>query len=66
MECASVYWTSVTVQHRWIEGFPIFKFECAEREPLPPRWQLLQFKEGDAVQIYLAGYLAMTGHITTR
>jgi hypothetical protein len=44
-------WTSVTVQHRWIEGFPIFKFECTEKEPLPPQWRLLQFKEGDGVEV---------------
>jgi prophage tail gpP-like protein len=59
-------WTSVTVQHRHLEDFPIFKFEATEKEPLPPRWALLQFKEGDAVEIFLAGHLAMTGHITTR
>jgi hypothetical protein len=41
----------VTVQHRWTEGFPIFKFECAEKEPLPPQWRLLQFKERDGVEV---------------
>lgn len=59
-------WETVWVQHRWTEAYPIFRFTCAEREPVPDLWQKLQFKPGDQCAIYLGGALAITGVILMR
>lgn len=59
-------WESVWVQHRWSDGWPLFRFTAAERADMPTLWTALQFKPGDACTITLGGQLAITGIILTR
>jgi prophage tail gpP-like protein len=59
-------WETVWVQHRWTDGYGLFRFTCAERDPIPDIWTKLQFKPGDYCEIELGGQLAMTGIITVR
>jgi prophage tail gpP-like protein len=59
-------WTSVWVQHRMMEWWPLFRFTCAEYSPVPPAWPQLQFKPGDTCKIWLGGYLALAGRILVR
>jgi prophage tail gpP-like protein len=59
-------WESVWVQHRWSDGWPLFRFTAAEYSPVPDKWGALQFKPGDSCQILLGGQLAITGIILTR
>jgi prophage tail gpP-like protein len=53
-------WTSVKVEHRFAEAYPLFTFSNVER-PVT-----VQFRPGDECAIYLAGLLAITGVITVR
>jgi len=59
-------WESVWVQHRWSEGWPLFRFTAAERAPMPASWLDLQFKPGDPCEIMLGGQLGITGIILQR
>jgi prophage tail gpP-like protein len=59
-------WETVWVQHRWAEGWPLFRFTAAENASMPQFWTSLQFKPGDPCQIILGGQLAITGIILTR
>ena len=59
-------WTSVRVETRVSQPFPIFQFECSEETPVPIKWVALQFAPGDAVQVYLGGVLAVVGYIRER
>jgi prophage tail gpP-like protein len=59
-------WETVYVQHRWQEGWPIFRFSAAEGAEQPFDYAKLQFKPGDQCQIILGGQLAVTGIITQR
>lgn len=59
-------WETVWIQLRWTEAYPIFRFTCAERNPLPGLWTKLQFMPGDEVAIYLAGILVVSGVILVR
>jgi prophage tail gpP-like protein len=59
-------WETVWVQHRWSDGWPLFRFTAAEYSPVPASWGALQFKPGDACQIIMGGKLALTGIILTR
>jgi prophage tail gpP-like protein len=59
-------WETVWVQHRWADAFPLFRFTCAERDPVPQLWAKLQFKPGDECAIYLGGQLAIAGFILQR
>jgi prophage tail gpP-like protein len=59
-------WESVWVQHRWSDGWPLFRFTAAEYSPVPDQWGALQFKPGDPCTILLGGQLAITGIILTR
>jgi prophage tail gpP-like protein len=60
-------WTSVMVQHRYAEAWPLFRFSAVERLPaIQSRWASLQFKPGDECAIYLGGILAIVGVITVR
>jgi prophage tail gpP-like protein len=59
-------WESVWVQHRWSDGWPLFRFTAAERANQPTLWTKLQFKPGDKCTILLGGQLAITGIITER
>lgn len=59
-------WETVWVQHRWSDGWPLFRFTAAEEATMPTSWGALQFKPGDACTITLGGQLAITGIILTR
>ena len=60
-------WLSVWVQHRAADGWPIFRFTAAEREPYPNLWEKVQFVPGDTVVILLGGVTALYGgYIITR
>ena len=59
-------WESVWVQHRWSDGWPLFRFTAAEEATMPVSWTALQFKPGDACTILLGGQLAITGIVLTR
>ena len=59
-------WETVFIQHRWADSCPLFKFTCAERDPIPEVWTRLQFKPGDACEIILGGKRAVIGVITKR
>jgi prophage tail gpP-like protein len=59
-------WETVWVQHRWQDGWPLFRFTAAENATMPTFWTALQFKPGDPCQIILGGQLAITGIILTR
>jgi prophage tail gpP-like protein len=59
-------WETVWVQHRWHDPYNYFRFTCAERDPIPNLWTLLQFRPGQSCTIYLAGRLAFTGKILVR
>lgn len=59
-------WESVWVQHRWQDGWPLFRFTAAENATMPVSWIQLQFKPGDSCTIMLGGQLAITGYILTR
>jgi len=59
-------WTSVTVESRWADWFPIFTFESTEESPQATSLKALQFAPGDVVQIELAGFKAVFGYITER
>jgi prophage tail gpP-like protein len=59
-------WETVWVQHRWADGWPLFRFTASERADMPTLWTALQFKPGDACEITLGGQLAITGIILTR
>jgi prophage tail gpP-like protein len=59
-------WETVWVQHRWADGWPLFRFTAAERAPLPTLWTSLQFKPGDLCTILLGGQLAITGVVLER
>ena len=59
-------WETVWVQHRWSDGWPLFRFTAAEEATMPTSWIKLQFKPGDACTITLGGQLAITGIILTR
>lgn len=59
-------WDTVFVQHRWQDGWPLFRFSCAERAPQVTDWKLMKFKPGDRCTIWLGGILAITGIILQR
>jgi len=59
-------WETVWVQHRWSDGWPLFRFTAAENATMPLSWINLQFKPGDECTINLGGQLAITGIILTR
>lgn len=59
-------WETCWVQHRWKDPYQYFRFTAAERDPIVPLWDKIQFKPGDRCAIYLAGRLAVTGIILVR
>jgi prophage tail gpP-like protein len=59
-------WETVYVQHRWMDGWPTFRFTATEGGKLPFDWAKLQFKPGDSCTILLGGQLGVTGIITQR
>jgi prophage tail gpP-like protein len=52
-------WQSVWVQHRWADGWALFRFTAAEFSPMPIQWSGLRFLPGDTVDIYLGGAPAL-------
>lgn len=58
-------WDTVWVQHRAAESSALFKFTCAEDDPLPGNFAALQFRPGDSCEIRLGGKLAMTDAVIT-
>jgi prophage tail gpP-like protein len=59
-------WTSVRVEQKWTESFPVFQFECTEEIQIPLAVSLAQFVPGDIVRVRLGGYPAVFGYITER
>ena len=59
-------WETVWVQHRWHDGWPLFRFTAAENSKMPVSWTGLQFKPGDVCTIKLGGVQAIDGIILTR
>ena len=59
-------WTSVRVEQRVTQPFPVFQFESTEESPLPQVWDALQFVPGDIVRVYVGGVPAVFGYITER
>jgi prophage tail gpP-like protein len=59
-------WTSVMVTVRFMDYFPQFSFECTEFSPVPSERGQLQIVPGDVVEVYLAGYLVVTGFVVER
>jgi len=59
-------WTSVRVEQKWTESFPVFQFECTEEASVPLTIQGAQFVPGDIVRVFLGGYPAVFGYITER
>jgi prophage tail gpP-like protein len=59
-------WTTINVQARYTEAFPIFTFECTEDSPVPLKIEAAQFVPGDVVKVYLGGIQVVYGYITER
>lgn len=66
-------WTSVWVEARITEWYPIFQFECTEFDNKGIRqmtqaalYKNLRIKPGDVVEVYLAGFPAVLGYVTER
>ena len=59
-------WTSVRVEQRVAQWFPIFQFECSEESPIPLEFHKLQFIPGDVVEVFLGGVSVILGYITER
>jgi prophage tail gpP-like protein len=59
-------WTTVRVEQRVTQPFPVFQFECTEESPIPLVWDALQFVPGDIVRVYVGGVPAVFGYITER
>jgi prophage tail gpP-like protein len=60
-------WTSVRVEQRVTEPYPVFQFECSEQSPLPVKFDdALKFVPGDIVRVYVGGVSAVFGYILER
>jgi prophage tail gpP-like protein len=59
-------WTSVRVEQKVTEWFPVFQFECTEESPMPLSINAAQFVPGDIVRVYVGGVSAVFGYITER
>ena len=59
-------WTSVRVEQRVTQPFPVFQFEATEESPIPLRWDAMQFVPGDIVRVYVGGVPVVFGYITER
>ncbi len=59
-------WTTVHVEQRHLEWYPIFSFDCTEQTPAPSVRANLQIKPGDAVSVSLAGMPVLFGYVTER
>src|SRR4029077_10866657 len=59
-------WTSVRIEQRAAQAFPVFQFECTEESPVPVQPSALAFVPGDVVQAFLGGAQVLFGYITER
>jgi prophage tail gpP-like protein len=59
-------WTSIRVEAKVTEAFPVFQFECTEETPVPVKIDAAQFVPGDIVRVFLGGMPAVFGYITER
>jgi prophage tail gpP-like protein len=59
-------WTSVRIEQRAAQAFPVFQFECTEESPVPVRATALAFVPGDIVQAFIGGAQVLFGYITER
>ena len=59
-------WTSVRVEQKVTDAFPVFQFECTEESPIPLKLDAMQFIPGDVVRVYVGGVPAVFGYITER
>lgn len=59
-------WTTVRVEQRYGQPFPIFQFECSEESPVPLKVDAAQFAPGDIVRVFIGGVPAVFGYITER
>ena len=59
-------WTTVRIEQRVTQPFPIFQFECTEESPIPLVWDAVRFVPGDIVRAYVGGVPAVFGYITER
>src|SRR3954471_24934408 len=56
-------WTSVRVEQRVTQAYPVFQFECTEEAPVPLSINGAQFVPGDVVRVFLGGVSAVFGYI---
>jgi prophage tail gpP-like protein len=59
-------WTTVRIEQRYAQPFPVFQFECTEESPMAPTWDAMQFIPGDIVRAYVGGVPVLFGYITER
>jgi prophage tail gpP-like protein len=59
-------WTTVRVEQKWTEAFPVFTFDCTEEVPIPLTVNGAQFVPGDVVRVLLGGAPAVFGYISER
>lgn len=59
-------WTSVRIEQRVTQAFPVFQFECTEESSIPLQPWMLAFVPGDIVMAYIGGVPAVYGYITER
>jgi prophage tail gpP-like protein len=59
-------WTSIRIEQRAAQAFPVFQFECTEESPMPVQPSALAFVPGDVVQAFIGGAQVLFGYITER
>src|SRR6266545_8311929 len=67
-------WTTVMVEVRITQWFPIFQFDCTEFDAMGKATGMSQAQimnnlriiPGDMVEVYLAGVLVLIGYVTER
>jgi prophage tail gpP-like protein len=59
-------WTTVRIEQKVTEAFPVFQFECTEESPMPLIYSALQFIPGDVVTAYVGGVPVIFGYINER
>jgi prophage tail gpP-like protein len=60
-------WTSVEVRlSKWETPANTFRFTASEQEPQGQSWLAQRIVPGDTCEVYLDGYLAITGEVVTR
>jgi len=60
-------WESVHVRLSIRDNPPrIARFTCSEQEPMGQSWAAMRIRPGDHCEIFLDGYLVITGQVSTR